>query len=69
MRLIAGEQAIYEGILKNGTKKSWLSDYPIEIKIGRPEGVELTLNGYPLGKPGDGQAKHIRLSRNGMEML
>ena len=40
-----------------------------ELKLGRPAGIQLDLNGFALGSPGNGQAKHVLISRDGMVQL
>ncbi|MFT5206294.1 MAG: cytoskeletal protein RodZ [Candidatus Omnitrophota bacterium] len=66
MKLTADGKVLFEEILKKGASERWIADKDLLVKFGRPEGVLLTLNGYSLGKPGDGQAKHIRLTRSGL---
>ncbi len=66
MKLTADGKVLFEEILKKGVTERWIADQDLQVKFGRPEGVLLTLNGYSIGKPGDGQAKHIHLTRSGM---
>ncbi|MBF0253771.1 MAG: DUF4115 domain-containing protein [Candidatus Omnitrophica bacterium] len=69
LRLSADGEILFESILRSGEHERWKADRSIEMKLGRPEGVELTLNGFALGQPGGGQAKEVRLTHQGMEQI
>ena len=69
MRVVSDGKLLFESILKQGEKEHWVSDRFLELKFGRPEGVELGINGYSLGKPGKGKVKEVRITREGMKSL
>jgi len=69
IRVTADDKVLFESILRKGEKERWIADRLIQLKMGRPEGVELALNGYLIGKPGGGTAKKVRLTRKGMEQI
>jgi len=69
MRVVADDQVLFESILKQGETERWIADRMIELKLGRPEGVQLSLNGFHMGKPGDGHARHVVLTRDGMVQI
>ena len=47
----------------------WLADKSFDSKLGRPEGVRIAVNGYPVGQPGAGRVKNLRFTRDGIEGL
>jgi len=69
LRVSADGKVEFESILKIGDNRSWRAEQNFELKLGRPEGTNLVLNGYLIGKPRGGQAKNVRLTRQGMEEI
>jgi len=53
----------------NLVKKRLLKEYKqkkFQIKFGRPAGVQMIINDQPVGKPGNGQAREIVITRKGI---
>lgn len=68
-KVLADENTVFESILKPGQSREWSATGVFEIKMGRPDGITLTVNGMNLGSPAGGQATHIRITRNGVERI
>jgi hypothetical protein len=66
VRISADGQVALETILRPGQKKEIVAQDDFEMKLGRPAAITLSLNGYALGSPGNGQAKHVVIKREGM---
>jgi len=66
IRVSSDGQVVFEAILRPGERKEWLGQNEFELKLGRPAGVSLIVNGHPLGSPGNGQARHITITRDGV---
>ncbi len=69
LRVTSDGKIVYESILKTGEKSNWAANDEMIIKMGRPAGVDMKINGYSIGKPGGGQAKEVRITRHGMESI
>jgi len=48
MRVKADEEELFQGILTNGKRKRWPAKDKIELRIGKPEALEVELNGQAL---------------------
>ena len=68
-KVLAEGNPVYESILRPGQSQDWTTAKVFEIKMGRPDGVSITVNGMNLGSPAGGQATHIRITRDGVERL
>lgn len=69
MRIQSDGNVVFEAILHRGETERWLADKAFETKLGRPEGVRIAVNGYPLGQPGAGKIKSLRFTRDGVEEI
>lgn len=69
VRISADGQIVLETILKPRERKEFTALKLFELKLGRPAGISLSINGYPLGAPGEGQAKHVILTHQGLKKL
>ncbi len=67
MRIQADGTVVFESILHRGETERWLADKGFDAKLGRPEGVRIAVNGYPVGQPGGGKVKNLRFTRDGIE--
>ncbi len=50
-RVKADGQVVYVGTLTAGQRVTWSAASELQVQFGRPEVVELALNGRPLGRP------------------
>lgn len=69
VRISADDKVVLETILKPGQLRELSAKRSFELKLGRPAGVQLGINGYALGSPGKGQATHVVINHNGMIQL
>ena len=69
MRIQSDGNVVFEAILHRGETERWLADKSFDSKLGRPEGVRIAVNGYPVGQPGAGRVKNLRFTRDGIEGL
>ncbi len=69
MRIQSDGQVVFEAILHRGETERWLADKGFDIKLGRPEGVRIAVNGYAVGQPGAGKIKNLRFTRDGIEEI
>lgn len=69
MRIQADGNVVFESILHRGETERWLADKGFDAKLGRPEGVRVAMNGYPVGQPGGGKIKNLRFTREGIEEI
>lgn len=69
IRVSADGQVVLESILKPGQRKELTAQKDFELKLGRPAGIQLALNGFALGSPGNGQAKHVVINHEGVSQL
>jgi cytoskeleton protein RodZ len=67
MRVQSDGQVAFEAILHRGETERWLADKGFDVKLGRPEGVRIAVNGYAVGQPGAGKIKNLRFTRDGIE--
>lgn len=54
MRVLVDGDHRYEGIQRAGVNEQYVADQEVELRIGNPAAVELTVNGRALGSVGDG---------------
>ncbi|MBI1883713.1 MAG: helix-turn-helix domain-containing protein [Chlamydiae bacterium] len=69
LRIQCDQRLIFEGILKRGAKENWKAKKYFQIRIGKPEAVEWSLNGKVLGHLEGGRRgklKDIRLTKDGV---
>lgn len=69
MRIQSDGNVVFESILHRGETERWLADKGFDAKLGRPEGVRIAVNGYPVGQPGAGKVKNLRFTRDGIEEI
>ncbi|MBA7661127.1 hypothetical protein ES703_69139 [subsurface metagenome] len=51
--IIVDEREEIQELLKAGDEKTWEAENKLEIRVGNAGGIELELNGEPLGSPGE----------------
>lgn len=64
----ADGKSVYKGLLKKGSVEAYKADEKFQLLTGKGEFLDLTLNGNPLGSPGDGVIKKIILTRKGLKI-
>jgi len=67
MRVTGDGQILFQAILGKGSSRTWLANDQIQIKVGRPKAIRMTLNEFILPRPGRGQITHFRISRDGIQ--
>ncbi|OGW53705.1 MAG: hypothetical protein A2Y81_08790 [Nitrospirae bacterium RBG_13_43_8] len=68
MKIKGDGKAIFEGTMRKNEKRTLSATSSIDLWLGRAEAVEVTINGYSLGKLGKGNIKNIRVSRSGIKI-
>ncbi len=53
MSITVDEREEIQELLKAGDEKTWEAENKLEIRVGNAGGIELELNGEPLGSPGE----------------
>ncbi len=59
-------KTVFKSILKKGSVETYKANDKFQLWTGKGEYLDLTLNGNPLGSPGNGVIKRISLTREGL---
>lgn len=59
-------KTIFKSVLKKGSVETYKANDKFQLWTGKGEYIDLTLNGNPLGSPGNGVIKRISLTREGL---
>ena len=70
LRVIADGKVIFQNVLDKGKTEQWLAQESLSLWLANAGGVQLTLNGKPLGAPGRrGEViKDLQVTRSGMQV-
>jgi cytoskeletal protein RodZ len=60
------DKTVFKSTLKKGSVETYRADNKFQLWTGKGEYVDLTLNGNPLGSPGNGVIRNISLTREGL---
>uniref|UniRef100_A0A831TF20 DUF4115 domain-containing protein n=1 Tax=Thermorudis peleae TaxID=1382356 RepID=A0A831TF20_9BACT len=52
LRVTADGERVFQGILEAGDARTWRAEREVRVRIGNAGGVDLTVNGEPLGRLG-----------------
>jgi cytoskeletal protein RodZ len=66
VKVTEGENTLFVGVLRKGSKKTWKSDKAINVWTGRAEMLDFTVNNKKLGRIADGVVKNIKVSSAGI---
>ncbi|MBI3318564.1 MAG: helix-turn-helix domain-containing protein [Candidatus Omnitrophica bacterium] len=66
MQVKSDGSVIFQNVLPGGSQESWSAREHLELWTGNAGAMEVVLNGKPLGSPGTGVKKGIRITREGM---
>jgi len=59
-------KTVFKSVLKKGSVETYKANDKFQLWTGKGEYLDLTLNGNPLGSPGNGVIKRISLTREGL---
>lgn len=59
-------KTVFKSVLKKGSVETYKANEKFQLWTGKGEYLDLTLNGNPLGSPGNGVIKRISLTREGL---
>ena len=66
MQVKSDGTVIFQNVLPKGSQESWTAKEELELWTGNAGAMELILNGTPLGNPGIGVKKGIKVTRMGL---
>lgn len=69
MQIKSDGEILFQQILRQKDRERWEAGDSFELRLGRPEGVEMTLNGVKIGKPAEGKFKTLRITRDGIQAI
>lgn len=67
MQVKSDGTVIFQNVLPKGSKESWTAKEELELWTGNAGAMELSLNGRPLGSPGSGVKKGIKVTHEGLK--
>jgi cytoskeletal protein RodZ len=67
MQVKSDGMVIFQNVLTKGAQESWTAKEELELWTGNAAAMELQLNGRPLGSPGHGVMKGIKITREGLK--
>jgi hypothetical protein len=69
LKVIVDGEDVYEGVLEAGEKRIWKGEESVFIRCGNAGGVEVTVNGEPLGPLGGrGEVVEVEWRAEGVEV-
>lgn len=67
LRVTVDNQIMFEGILSKGKRELWLGKEKIELRIGKPEALEVFFNGDPVELKKKGVKKGLVVTQKGIQ--
>ncbi len=67
MQVKSDGSVIFQNVLAKGARETWIAKQELELWTGKAEAVDLSLNGKPLGSPGSGVRKGIKVTHEGLK--
>ena len=68
MQVKSDGSVIFQDVLRKGSQENWTAKDELKLWTGNAGVMEMVLNGKPLGSPGIGVKKGIRVTREGLKL-